>query len=212
MRIASVGSGASGPEPRSVEAHRTATSMVEVRAALARALQSATGRAPSARTVDVLAAQVSLETAHGSQMFNFNFGGIKGSSPAGESASYMTHEVLGGQTVELQQGFRAYRTIDEGARDYVSVLRTRFPAAYTQALHGDVSGFAHALKQAHYYTAPENEYAAGLARAAPGAALGPAPGAVESVPETFSTSAELSRVIDAVSASAVHIADPEPQD
>jgi hypothetical protein len=184
--------------------------MGQVRAALGRALQATTGRTPTARTLDVLSAQVSLETAHGAQMYNFNFGGIKGVSPRGETANTMTHEVLDGQDVHISQGFRAYGSIDEGARDYVAVLNARFPGALAQAKAGDLGGFAHALKQAHYYTASERDYAAGLQAAQPS---GPGEAsAAQPVPAGFSTSVELSRVIDAVSSSAVHIADPDPQD
>jgi hypothetical protein len=198
---------------RTVASERTAASMSEIRAALGRALQSATGKAPSPRALDVLSAQVSLETAHGGQMFNFNFGGIKGVSPRGETANTMTREVVDGQSVHVSQGFRAYRSLDEGARDYVSVLQARFPGALSQAMAGDVGGFAHALKQAHYYTAPEREYAAGLQAqvggvggtvSRGGAALAPAPA-------DFSTSAELSRVMDAMSQSAIRIAEPDPE-
>jgi hypothetical protein len=186
--------------------------MGEIRAALGRALQATTGRAASGKTLDVLSAQVSLETAHGTQMYNYNFGGIKGVSPHGETANYMTHEVMDGQNVALSQGFRAYRSLDEGAKDYVAVLQARFPGALSSATHGDLGGFAHALKEAHYYTASEKEYAAGLQAAAPASSgTGPAQSPIEAPATEFSTSAELSRVIDAVSATAVHIADPEPE-
>lgn len=145
-------------------------------------------------------------------MFNFNFGGIKGASPRGETANYMTREVLDGQSVHLQQGFRAYSSLDEGAKDYVSVLRTRFPAAFAQAVAGNVDGFAHALKQSHYYTAPEQEYATGLRGAVGLPTTSPRVEPLQAVPQGFSTSAELSRILDAVSASATRIAAPEPLD
>lgn len=196
-----------------VQARRTPASMGEVRAALARALKTATGRAPNARTVDVLAAQVSLETAHGGSMYNFNFGGIKGASPGGETASYLTREVLDGKSVTLQQGFRAYGSIDEGARDYVAVLKNRFPQAYAQAIAGNVDGFAHALKQSHYFTASETEYAAGLRAAAGPSAVAapPAPAPIEALPAMpsgLATSVELTRVLDAIAATSARIADP----
>jgi hypothetical protein len=173
-------------------------------------MEAVTGRRPHSSTLDVLQAQVSLETGHGGQMFNFNFGGIKGASPGGTTATYMTREVLGGQDVHVQQGFRAYGSLDEGARDYVSVLRDRFPAAFAQAAAGNIDGFAHALKQSHYYTASEREYDAGLRGAA---GLGPGTGAaVQPPPSDFSTSVELSRVLDAIAASAARIAAPDPKD
>jgi len=213
MRIGAVSADIAAPRVQTVAPQRTAASMSEIRAALGRALQASTGKTPSPRTLDVLSAQVSLETAHGAQMFNFNFGGIKGVSPQGQTANTMTREVLDGRSVHVSQGFRAYRSLDEGARDYVSVLQARFPGAMAQAMAGNVGGFAHALKQAHYYTAPEPEYAAGLQ------AQVPAAGAVGSVasalplqlpPGGFSTSAELSRVMDAMSQSAIRIAEPDP--
>jgi flagellum-specific peptidoglycan hydrolase FlgJ len=197
---------------REVQAQRTPASMGDIRAAIGRALEAATGRRPNGRTVDVLAAQVSLETAHGKSMYNFNFGGIKGASQNGETANYMTREVVGGHEIQLQQGFRAYGSLDEGARDYISVLSAHFPQAYAQAAAGNVDGFAHALKQSHYFTASEDQYAAGLR-----AAVGQSPGAptlapVSPVPTGLATSAELSRVLDAIASTAVQIADPTPKE
>jgi flagellum-specific peptidoglycan hydrolase FlgJ len=191
-----------------VPAERTPTTMTAIRASLARAVESVTRRRASSRTVDVLAAQVSLETAGGAQMFNFNFGGIKGASPGGTTTGYMTREVLDGQSVHIQQGFRAYGSLDEGARDYVSVVRSRFPHAFHSAAAGDLDGFAHALKAAHYYTAPEQEYAAGL-RAAAGS---PSSSSASPPVGEFRTTADISRIVEAVVASAAQIADPELQD
>lgn len=191
--------------------------MSDIRGALSRALQSATGAPPRGSTLDVLSAQVSLETGRGSSMYNYNFGGIKGASPQGDTAHYDTREVIDGKSITLDQGFRAYGSLDEGARDYVSVLQARFPQAFAQAVSGNIDGFARALKQSHYYTAPEQEYAAGL-RSAAGfpagthnatAASVPSPG--DGLPAEFSNSAELSRVLDAVAASATRIADPDPK-
>ena len=147
---------------REVEPRRTQVSQREIRDAIARAHTKVTGRAPSAPTLDVLTAQASLETASGGRMYNFNFGGIKGHGPSGETARLRTHEVLSGKDVEIRDGFRAYRTIDDGATDYVRLMRDRFPGAMAQAERGDVDGFARALKQSNYYTADEKAYAIGL--------------------------------------------------
>jgi hypothetical protein len=219
MRIGAATSTGVSAAIRDVDARKTPASMRDIRAALARALESATGRPPSSQTVDVLAAQVSLETAHGGSMYNFNFGGIKGASPQGETANYLTREVLDGRDVHLKQGFRAYESLDEGARDYVSVLRARFPQAYTQATSGNVDAFAHALKESHYYTAPEQQYAAGL-RAAAGAGSFSAPAAqspapvepVPSLPSSLATSAELTRVLDAIAGATARITEPDAND
>jgi hypothetical protein len=212
MRIGVESLAAARPPVREVQAQRTPASMGQIRAALGRALEAQTGRRPNGRTVDVLAAQVSLETAHGESMYNFNFGGIKGASQRGDTANCMTSEVVGGQEVHLQQGFRAYGSLDEGARDYISVLSTRFPQAYAQAASGNVDGFAHALKQSHYFTASEDQYAAGLRSAVGQSVGGPAPAPIEPVPTGLATSAELSRVLDALASTAAQIADPTPKE
>lgn len=58
--------------------------------------------------------------------------------------------------------FRAYRTLDEGAGDYLALLHRRFASAWPAVLAGDPEQFAKLLKAARYYTADENEYARGL--------------------------------------------------
>jgi hypothetical protein len=154
-------------------------------------------------------------------MYNFNFGGIKGSSPQGKTVNCLTHEVISSHDVTLRQGFRAYGSLDEGAEDYVRVLSGRFSAALSKAQLGDVDGFAHALKQAGYYTAAESDYASALrsltgAKPATPLALAPVPtpsSATAPVSDpAYSTSAELSRVLDALSTSALRIGRPARED
>lgn len=201
------------PATRTVDATRTPASLTDIRAALSRALTAMTGRPPSAQTLDTLAGQVSLETAGGAQMFNFNFGGIKGVSPQGQTANYLTHEVIDGQSVKLQQGFRAYSSLDAGARDYVQVLKSRFPGAFAQALSGNVQGFAHALKTERYYTASEADYTAGLLAATGHSSIAAQPsGSVQPVPTDLPTTPELTRVLDALASTAARIAAPDPTD
>lgn len=150
---------------REVAAKKTVTSPAEVRAALAKAHQELTGEAASTQMLDILTAHVSLETAGGTRMFNYNFGGIKGHSPAGDTARYMTHEVTkDGERVAMSQPFRAYNTLEEGATDYLNVMRNRFPEAVEQAKTGDATAFAGALKRKGYYTASEESYASAIRR------------------------------------------------
>jgi hypothetical protein len=120
----------------------------------------------------VLTAHVSLETASGRRMFNFNFGGIKGTSPEGATARYLTHEVVGGRRVKVEQSFRAYGSAEGGAADYLGLLRARFPDAARAADAGDARGFAERLGRAGYYTAPVSEYAAAIERLAGAEAAG----------------------------------------
>lgn len=151
-----------GASSRQVEPQRTPVTRADLRAAISRALERTDGKRPADQLVDVLTAHASLETASGDRMYNFNFGGIKGTSPAGSTAVCRTHEVLGGKDVVIKDGFRAYGSLDEGALDYVRTMKSRFGGALAPAARGDVNGFASALKSAHYYTASEADYARGL--------------------------------------------------
>ena len=54
--------------------------------------------------------------------------------------------------------FRAYRTIDEGAADYLGLLHKRFSKAWPAVIAGDPSQFSHLLKASRYYTADEQQY------------------------------------------------------
>lgn len=147
---------------REVEPKLTAVSRDDLRAAIGRAHQRVTGRSASPATLDILTAHASLETASGARMFNFNFGGIKGASPTGETARCKTHEIIDGKDVTIRDGFRAYRSLDDGAVDYVKLMHARFPGAVAEAERGNVDGFAHSLKASRYYTADEGAYAAAL--------------------------------------------------
>ena len=218
--------GASTPSPIidrgqrvEVEVQRTSVSRTELRGAIGRAHQKLTGHAPSPALLDVLTAHASLETGSGAQMFNFNFGGIKGASPAGETARMRTREVIDGKEIEVRDGFRSYRSLDDGALDYVRLMRDRFGGAVARAESGDIDGFAHALKQARYYTADESKYAAALHRltGTTGPAMMTAPGSelrapVSSAAAVFPDSFELGRVLDAISRHPVRMADPEPEE
>lgn len=146
-----------------VEAQRTAVTRGDIRGALNRAYEKIYGKTPSKDTLDTLTAQASLETGSGGSMYNFNFGGIKGGAPGtNETANLRTKEVYDGKEVEVRDGFRAYRSLDAGAEDYVRLLKNQFGKAMSQADAGNINGFAHALKEAHYYTADESKYASAL--------------------------------------------------
>jgi flagellar protein FlgJ len=189
-----------------VDPTRTPVARTDLRAAIDRAYRSVTGKAASSTLLDNLTAQASLETGGGAQMYNYNFGGIKGESPTGQTAQCLTHEVIGGKELTVRQGFRAYGSIDEGAEDYVRVLRKNFGAALGKAEHADVDGFAHALKQAGYFTASESDYANAL-RGQSGATSPTTP--ADPSLDKFFDSASLTRICNALSESALRIASPD---
>jgi hypothetical protein len=200
-----------------VAAVRTPVAQAQLRAAIGRAYQRQTGTPPSAALLDTLTAQASVETGHGAKMYNFNFGGIKGASPGGDTANYLTREVVADRSVTVHQNFRAYTSLDEGADDYVRLLSGRFGGALSRAQVGDVDGFAHALKQSGYYTAPEADYASALRSAGGGSnaveVLLPVPTAIEiGQNAAYTSSADLSRVLDALSGSALRVIGPKDGD
>ena len=147
---------------RDVAPERTPTPMGDIRDALGRAHQKLFGKPASKELLETLSAQVSVETAHGAKMYNYNFGGLKGHSQTGETARYMTREVIEGKDIHLRQGFRAYRSLDDGAADYLTCMNIRFSDTIGHAERGDLMGFCHSLKQSGYFTAPESEYASAL--------------------------------------------------
>lgn len=54
--------------------------------------------------------------------------------------------------------FRAFATLEEGALDYLSLLATRFEAAWPAVIAGDPVGFVTRLKASLYFTAPLADY------------------------------------------------------
>ena len=119
---------------------------------LANAWHHVTGSPASEQTLSVLWAQWALETGRGQRMVGFNFAGLKGEGPDGISVLWWTREESPTGQSRVLCRFRAYATPEDGARDYVRVLRERFRAALAAAKHGDVKGFVQALARRGYFT------------------------------------------------------------
>ena len=149
---------------RTIAAQTTHLSGGEAATSLAAAYQNVFHEPPSPATLRVLVAQWSHETGGGRAMMNFNFGGIKGSSPSGLSAAYRTTEGQGASEVKVVDRFRAYDSAIEGATDYVKFLAKRFSGAMSQAQKGDAEGFVRALKQGGYFTGSEEDYVRSVTR------------------------------------------------
>jgi hypothetical protein len=144
--------------PGVVQAVRTPVTAEQASALIGDALEHVTGEKPKPETVAILTAQWAHETGHGASMFNYNFAGIKGTGPSGLSVAQRTREGYGASERTITDNFRAYRTAEEGARDYVSLLKSRFPGALEAAQNGDPAATVHALKQAGYFTGDEVAY------------------------------------------------------
>jgi hypothetical protein len=137
---------------------RTKLDAAQASQALRQAWVRVMGEEPTQDTVRVLTAQWAHETAHGASMFNFNFGGIKGTGPSGLSVAQRTREGYGATETTLVDRFRAYQTAEEGATDYVRLLNARFPEATQAAKNADPVGFVHGLKARGYFTGDPTAY------------------------------------------------------
>jgi hypothetical protein len=150
--------GSPAARPGVVAPVRTPLTAEQASSLIGDALEHVTGEKPKPETVAILTAQWAHETGHGASMFNYNFAGIKGSGPSGLSVAQRTREGSGANERTITDNFRAYRTAEEGARDYVSLLKSRFPGALAAAQTGDPAATVHALKQAGYFTGDEGAY------------------------------------------------------
>jgi hypothetical protein len=116
------------------------------------------GQPPRPETLSILVGQWAHETGRGASMLNYNFGGLKGAGPSGQSAAYVTREGSGDNATHGVARFRAYGSAEEGARDYVSLLARRYPDAVRAAEQGDAAGFVRGLKARGYFTDDEAAY------------------------------------------------------
>lgn len=112
----------------------------------------------SAKVVGVLWAQWALETGRGRWMVDYNFAGLKGRAPDGGSALWWTWEETEEGSRRVRSRFRAYATPEAGARDYIDMLRRRYPEAVDAARRGDAAGFIQALDRRGYFTEAPKAY------------------------------------------------------
>lgn len=146
-----------------VDAHRTPITTDTAKAAIAKAYRQLTGEMPSESTSAILTAQWAHETGRGASMFNYNFGGIKGVGPSGTTVAQRTREGYGDTERRIVDNFRAYASVDEGAKDYVHLLLSRYGSAMEAARRGDPSGFVRGLKERGYFTGDPAAYERSIA-------------------------------------------------
>ncbi len=146
------------PAASQVAAVKTQLSAGQAQEALRTAWERVTGEAPSDKTLALITAQWAHETANGGSMYNYNFAGIKGTGPSGLSVAQRTREGYGENERRIVDNFRAYRSAEEGATDYVQLLSRRFPDAVEGARQGDPAAFVRGLKSRGYFTGHEGSY------------------------------------------------------
>ncbi|WP_345830298.1 glucosaminidase domain-containing protein [Erwinia sp. HDF1-3R] len=107
--------------------------------------------------VAVTLAQGALESSWGTHAPGNIFFGVKGKSPDGKSINVTTHEVYGGSSTVIQDGFRSYDSLEQSADDYGRFLASnnRYRAAF--AYRNDPEKFIHEVAKAGYATDPDYE-------------------------------------------------------
>jgi hypothetical protein len=163
---AAVPGGGGAKTPVFVVPVKTELTTEQASSLLADAYRKVTGEAPSNECTALLTAQWAHETGRGSSMINYNFGGIKGAGPDGDSVLCSTREGWGKSEVRIKDGFRAYRTAEDGAVDYVALLQRRYPDALDAAQRGDPNEMVRALKRGGYFTGNEDAYTRSVSRLA----------------------------------------------
>jgi len=146
------------PAANLVPVVRTQLSAGQAQEALRSAWEKVTGEAPSDKTLALITAQWAHETGNGASMFNYNFAGIKGAGPDGLSVAQHTREGFGATERRIVDNFRAYKSAEDGATDYVQLLSKRFPEAVAGARQGDPNAFVRGLKSRGYFTGQESAY------------------------------------------------------
>ena len=132
--------------------------------------QACQDSSPARSSLLVLLAHWSLETGFGHACHRWNLGNKKHVPGDGHDyVQFRCNEIIGGKIVWISPpdpgcSFVAYPDLDAGTLDYLVGLRGEFRAAWPFVLAGDVQGFCHALKVAHYYTADEALYTSGVMR------------------------------------------------
>jgi hypothetical protein len=151
---------------------RTPIAMSDYCKALLKAWQADLTALPTKQGAGVLWAQFMMETG-GQACWNFNLGNVKVTQAQVDAGVDWidlsgTWEVVGGKRVVLPDGhpgrrFRAYETLAEAMREHLRFLRNkRYAVAWPAVEAGNPDVFARRLKIAGYYTAPADQYAAGM--------------------------------------------------
>lgn len=182
---------------RPTAAVRTPIAAAEAANAIEGALRTVTGKAPNGQTVALLTAQWAHETGCGASMYNYNFGGLKGEGPGGQSVVQRTREGWGSSERTIMDRFRAYDSPEQGALDYVRLLASRYAPALEAAQRGDTSQFVRGLKSGGYFTGNADAYERSVASIASRLLRGENPGQ-SPVSRTVGTASEQQAVASAL--------------
>lgn len=155
---------------------RTSYTVPQMIEAFIRAWYHEFNEMPKKEAIGVIWSQTAIETGATTSMWNNNIGNVKYSPNKDPNADtgvkYMmlanVWEIIKGKKIIFQPPdpatwFRAFDTLEEGIRFQLNFLKNkRYKSSWKAVEAGDPVQFAHLLKVAKYYTAPEDEYAKGM--------------------------------------------------
>lgn len=131
---------------------------------------------PKKESVGVVWSQNAIETGSTTSMWNNNIGNVKYAPSKNQdddnNIKYMmlsnVWEIINGKKVIFQPPhpatwFRSFDTLEEGVGFHLDFLKNhRYKNSWSAIETGDPAQFAHLLKVAGYYTAPEADYIKGM--------------------------------------------------
>lgn len=133
---------------------KTVATQGEIISSLVRAWKDIFNTQPTKGQIAKLWAQVALESANGSVMFNYNVGNIDW-SPDYKGNFYVGGDTtsVGGDPAKRKAYYtkrRSYKTLDDGIKDYLIFLKNR-PAVLATLMKGSPKDFSYALASVGYY-------------------------------------------------------------
>lgn len=137
----------------------TPLSLSEAKEAIIKGWKLVFNETPSENTTYTLLAHFAQEAASGEKVYNYNFGGIKRFSSAGRGYKIGTFEYYKpGVKTNITDVFKAYLSPDEGAWDWINLLKSKFSWALQEAKAGHAKQYTYRLGQSKYYTADKDQY------------------------------------------------------
>ena len=143
--------------PSKVTREKTPVSQEDAIKYIHNGYQRVFGGDPTPKQLAILVAQSAFETGWWKEMYNYNYGNIKGMGPSGLTTYLPTTEGYGKTKVSIIDGFRAYSDPFEGIDDYLELLRDKYPRATECMKKEDVDGFINEL-QGSYFTGNPGAY------------------------------------------------------
>lgn len=153
---------------------KTSYTQLELCSALIAAWQELFNTTPSKEAIGIIVAQNGIETGASKFCYCYNIGNVKARDIPGQIINYCSlngvWEIIGGKRIIIPPTnpgawFLAFDTLKDGCKFHLNFLKTTsYKAAWPYIEQGSVAGYAAALRNHGYYTAPLANYIAGMNR------------------------------------------------